>query len=90
MDLARLITIIRAKRGDKLTHSELRSVILDELKMLVDEARFEEQLLAIRPQSDGVMLGSTAGPWLVARRPRTRKSATARRDVRSSTLIGGR
>ena len=58
MDLARLITIIRAKRRDMLTHSELRWVILEQLKMLVDAPRFEELLLAISPASDGVLLGS--------------------------------
>jgi hypothetical protein len=58
VDLARLITIIRAKRRDTLTHSELRWVILDDLKVLVDPATFEELLLAISPESEGVMLGS--------------------------------
>ncbi len=58
VDLARLITIIRAKRRDTLTHSELKWAILDELKMLVDASRFEELLLAISPESDGALLGS--------------------------------
>ncbi|MCP4305018.1 MAG: hypothetical protein GY926_12320 [bacterium] len=58
VDLARMITIIRAKRRDTITHSELKWVILDALRMMVDPPTFEQLLLAISPESDGVMLGS--------------------------------
>lgn len=58
VETARLITIIRAKRRDKITHSELKWVILDDLKKLVEPATFEELLLAISAGDDGVVLGS--------------------------------
>ncbi len=58
VEMARLITIIRAKRRDNITHSELKWLIFDDLKMLVDAAAFEELLLAISPEADGVMLGA--------------------------------
>jgi hypothetical protein len=58
VDLARLIAISRAKRRDTVTSGEIRWVILDELKILVDDAAFTELALAVGGDSNGVLLGS--------------------------------
>jgi hypothetical protein len=58
VELARLVTITRAKRHDTITYAELKWAILDELRMLVDPAALEELLLAIGRESDGVPLAA--------------------------------
>jgi hypothetical protein len=58
VDLARAIAITRAKRRDTITHGEVRWVILDELRKLVDAAAFEELLTAIGHEDDGAPLGA--------------------------------
>jgi len=58
VDLARAVAITRAKRRDTITHGEVKWVILDELRRLVDAAAFEDLLVAIGHEDDGAPLGA--------------------------------
>jgi hypothetical protein len=58
VELARLVTIARAKRRDTITHGEVRWAIYDELKMLVDRSMFPTLMEAVNQQSDGVLVSS--------------------------------
>ena len=58
VELARLITITRAKRRDTITYSEIKWVVLDELRMLVDPSSFAELVASVDQESDGVLLSS--------------------------------
>jgi hypothetical protein len=56
VELARLVTIIRAKRHDTITYGEIKWAILDELRMLVGPPTFDELLMAIGHESDSTPL----------------------------------
>jgi hypothetical protein len=58
VELARLVTIARAKRRDTITHGELEWAIYDEFKMLVGHSMFPTLMEAIDQESDGVVLSS--------------------------------
>lgn len=58
VELARLVTITRAKRRDTITYGEIKWVIHDELRMLVDDADFIALVMAVNQESDGVVLAS--------------------------------
>ena len=58
VELARLVTITRAKRRDTITYGELKWAIFDELRMLIDPAAFDELLLEIGRESDSVPLAA--------------------------------
>lgn len=58
VELARLITIIRAKRHDTITYGEIKWAIFDELHMLVDHSMLADLMIALNQQSDGVLLPS--------------------------------
>ena len=58
VELARLVTIIRAKRHDTITYGEIKWAIFDELRMLVDPAAFDDLLHSISREPDGVLLAS--------------------------------
>jgi len=58
VELARAVAITRAKRHDTITHGEIKWVIYDELRMLVDHSMFTILLEAVDRDSDGVLLSS--------------------------------
>ena len=58
VELARLVTITRAKRRDTITYGEIRWAIFDELKMLVGHSMFADLVIAVNHGSDGVLLSS--------------------------------
>ncbi len=58
VELARLVTIARAKRRDTITYGELQWAIYDEMRMLVDGADSSDLAKAIDQKSDGVLLSS--------------------------------
>lgn len=58
VELARLITISRAKRRDTITHGEIKWAIFDELRMLVGHSMFPDLVVAVNHESDGVLLSS--------------------------------
>jgi hypothetical protein len=60
VELARLVTIRRAKRRDTITYGEIRWAIFDELRMLVDESVFTDLLLAISGAASDALLASIA------------------------------
>ena len=58
VELARLVTITRAKRRDTITHGEIKWAIFDELHMLVDHSMFADLMIAVNQESDGVLMSS--------------------------------
>ena len=58
VELARLVTIMRAKRRDTITYGEIKWAIFDEMRMLVDPAAFDDLLHAISREPNGVLLAS--------------------------------
>ena len=58
VELARLVTITRAKRRDTITYGEIKWVILDNLRMLVGDSMFAELAKSVNQDSDGVVLAS--------------------------------
>jgi len=58
VQLARLVTIKRAKRRDKITYGEIKWAVFEDLKMLVDDSTFADIAIAVNQQSDGVLLSS--------------------------------
>ena len=58
VDLAQLVAISRAKRRDTVTYGEIRWAILDEQKILIDDAAITELALAVGGDSNGILLGS--------------------------------
>jgi len=58
VELARLVTITRAKRRDTITYGEIKWAIFDELHMLVGHSMFADLVVAVNRQSDGVLLSS--------------------------------
>lgn len=60
VEMARLVTIARAKRRDTITYGEIKWVIYDEMRALIDPAAFDALLLAMNDQPDTALLGSIA------------------------------
>lgn len=58
VELARLVTIRRAKRRDTITYGEIRWAILDELEMLVVHSMFADLVGGVNRKDDGVLLSS--------------------------------
>ncbi len=58
VELARLVTITRAKRHDTITYGEIKWAIFDELHMLVGHSMFATLMEAANQESDGVLLSS--------------------------------
>ena len=58
VELARLLTITRAKRRDTITYGEIKWAIFDELRMLVGHSMFATLMEAVNRESDGVLLSS--------------------------------
>jgi hypothetical protein len=58
VELARLVTISRAKRHDKITYAEIKWAIYDELRMLVDHSMFANLVIGVNHEPDGVLLSS--------------------------------
>jgi hypothetical protein len=58
VELARLVTITRAKRHDTITYGEIKWAIYDELRMLVGHSMFATLMEAANHGSDGVLLSS--------------------------------
>jgi hypothetical protein len=58
VELARLVTITRAKRRDTITYGEIKWAIFDELRMLVGHSMFATLMEAVNHESDGVLLSS--------------------------------
>lgn len=58
VEIARLVTITRAKRHDTLTYGEIKWAIHDELQMLVGHSMFADLVAAVNEKSDGVLLSS--------------------------------
>lgn len=58
VELARLVTIARAKRRDTITYGEIKWALYEELKMLVDQSMFPTLMEAVNHGSDGVLLSS--------------------------------
>ena len=58
VELARSVTITRARRRDTITYGEIKWAILDELRMLVGHSMFAELVVAVDRASDGVLLSS--------------------------------
>ena len=58
VELARLVTIARAKRRDTITYGEIEWAIYDELKMLVGHSMFPTLMEAVDQESDGALLSS--------------------------------
>ena len=58
VELARLVTIARAKRRDTITYGEIKWAINDELRMLVDNSAFDDLVAAVNRQEDHVLLAS--------------------------------
>ena len=58
VELARLVTITRAKRRDTITYGEITWAIFDELRMLVGHSMFADLVEAVNEESDGVLLSS--------------------------------
>ena len=58
VELARLVTIARAKRRDTVTYGEIKWAIFDEMRMLVDPAAFDDLVVAVNHESDGMLLAS--------------------------------
>ncbi len=58
VELARLVTISRAKRRDTISYGEIKWVILTELRMLVGHSMFPNLMEAVNQTSDGVLLSS--------------------------------
>lgn len=58
VEIARLVTITRAKRGDTITYGEIKWAIYDELQMLVGHSMFADLMVAVNQESDGVLLSS--------------------------------
>jgi hypothetical protein len=58
VELARLVTISRAKRHDKITYGEIKWAIYDELRLLVEPTTFDDLLMAVTREPDGVLLPS--------------------------------
>lgn len=58
VELARLVTIRRAKRRDTITYGEIKWAIFDELRMLVGHSMFADLVASVNQESDGVLLSS--------------------------------
>jgi hypothetical protein len=58
VELARLVTITRAKRRDRITYGEIKWAIFDGLRMLVGHSMFATLMEAVNHESDGVLLSS--------------------------------
>jgi hypothetical protein len=58
VELARLVTIARAKRRDTITYGEIRWAIYDELKMLIGHSLFPTLMESVNRESDRVLLSS--------------------------------
>jgi hypothetical protein len=58
IQIARLVTIKRAKRRDKITFGEVKWAVFEDLKMLIDDSLFADFVVAINQEADGVLLSS--------------------------------
>jgi len=58
IQIARLVTIKRAKRWDKITFGEVKWTVFEDLRMLIDDSLFADFVVAINQEADGVLLSS--------------------------------
>ena len=58
VEIARSVTITRAKRRDTITYGEIKWAIYDELRMLVGHSMFADLVAAVNEKSDGVLLSA--------------------------------
>ncbi len=58
IDLARHVTIGRAKRRDTITDGEIKWVIFNEFRKLLEHATFADLVMAVDEESDNVLLSS--------------------------------